>query len=352
MSNLRIVGLLLGAVGVLAPATASATYSIVATDRATRHVGGAVTSCVGPNRVDGVYGSAPGRGAVAAQAASNAAGRDRAVQLLRMNASPAQIIAAITSPSFDPRAASRQYGVVDLMGRAAAHTGSQNGFFAGSLQRQIQTFTYSVQGNILTGRAVLTQAASGFDTQACDLPERLMRALETGAANNQGDARCIGSSARSPSDSAFIEVDRPGEPAGSYLRLSVVTRNRANPLPALRQQFNVWRRTHPCPAPGVLDAEPALLDAEDGDEAVWPADDASDSDTATPQQPAAAPGAENVPGAPTESTEPDDASTATGDLEPGGCGVTSRGYASAFSVLTALVVAATIRRTRRAPRRR
>jgi hypothetical protein len=86
--------------------------------------------------------------------------------------------------------------------------------------------------------------------------------------------------------------------------------------------------------------------------AVWPADGASDSDPATSQQPAAAPGAEDAPGSPTESTEPDDDSTGTGDLEPGGCGVTSRGYASAFSVLTALVVAATIRRTRRAPRRR
>ena len=78
----------LGTLAALAPATARATYSIVAADRATRQVGGAVTSCVAPSSVAGVYGSAPGRGAVASQAASNRAGRDRAVQLLLMDAPP------------------------------------------------------------------------------------------------------------------------------------------------------------------------------------------------------------------------------------------------------------------------
>jgi MYXO-CTERM domain-containing protein len=230
----------------LAPGTARATYSIVAADRATRQVGGAVTSCVAPNGVGLVYGSSPGLGAVASQAASNRAGRDRAVQLLQMNVAPAQIIQTLTSVAFDPGSARRQYGVIDLMGRAAGHSGTSNGVFSDDLQGNSGDFTYSIQGNILTGALVLSQAQAAFRDQACDLAERLMRALEAGAVGNQGDRRCTPDGA--PSDSAFIQVDRPGEPVGSFLRLSVVSPRRTSPLPALRVQFDAWRRTHPCPA--------------------------------------------------------------------------------------------------------
>ena len=163
-----------------------------------------------------------------------------------MNVAPAQIIQTLTSAAFDPGAARRQYGVVDLMGRAAGHSGTSNGVFSDDVQGDSGDFTYSIQGNILTGALVLTQAQAAFRDQACDLAERLMRALEAGAASNQGDRRCTPAGA--PSDSAFIQVDRPGEPAGSYLRLSVVSPRRTSPLPALRVQFDAWRRTHPCPA--------------------------------------------------------------------------------------------------------
>ena len=107
-----------------------------------------------------------------------------------------------------------------MMGRAAGHSGTGNGVFSNDIQGDVEGFTYAIQGNILTGAAVLDQAQMAFQGEACDLAERLMRALEAGALNNQGDRRCTPAGA--PSDSAFIEVDRPGEPAGSYLRLSVV----------------------------------------------------------------------------------------------------------------------------------
>ena len=136
---------------VLAPGTARATYSIVAADRATRQVGGAVTSCVAPSGVGLVYGSAPGLGAVASQAATNRAGRDRAVQLLLMDVAPEQIIRTLTSAAFDPGSARRQYGVVDMMGRAAGHSGTSNGVFSDDVQGDFGGFTYSIQGNILTG---------------------------------------------------------------------------------------------------------------------------------------------------------------------------------------------------------
>jgi hypothetical protein len=109
MTSRRSAGTWLAFLCVLWPSTVLATYSIVAADRATRQVGGAVTSCVGGS-VAGVYGSAPGKGAVAAQAASNRAGRDEAVRLLLMDVAPQQIITRITSAMFDPASARRQYG--------------------------------------------------------------------------------------------------------------------------------------------------------------------------------------------------------------------------------------------------
>ncbi len=221
---------------------AHATYSIVAADQTTRQVGGSVTSCVAPSSVASVYGGAPGFGAIHAQAASNVAGRNEGVRLLRLGTAPMQIIQQITSPQFDSNAAARQYGVVDLQGRAAGFTGMTNGVFADDRQGTVGTFAYSIQGNILTGKAVLDQAETGFRTSGCDLADRLMLALEAGARNGQGDRRCT----PAPSDSAFIEVDLEGATAGSYLRLSVVEQVGTNPLPRLRTMFNTWRMTHPC----------------------------------------------------------------------------------------------------------
>src|SRR3982750_4686515 len=128
------------------PATARATYSIVAADGASGQVGGAVTSCVGAQGVGVVYRPSVGHGGVNAQAAASATGRDRAVMLLNSDVAPADIIAMITASSFDPSAASRQYGVVDLMGRAAGFTGSGAQSYKEDRQGTIGGYTYSVQG--------------------------------------------------------------------------------------------------------------------------------------------------------------------------------------------------------------
>ena len=51
----------------VAPATAHATYSVVATDRATGQVGASVTSCVGSQGVGVVYRPSVGHGGVNAR---------------------------------------------------------------------------------------------------------------------------------------------------------------------------------------------------------------------------------------------------------------------------------------------
>ena len=245
--------LALGLVLVLCAMTpAHATYSVVATDSSTRQVGGAVTSCVGTLSVSVVYGGVPGHGAVHAQAQLGGPGKNAAVMQLGMDLDPMAIITSITNLSFDANAQRRQYGVVDLMARAAGFTGNQALAFADDRQATVGTYTYSVQGNILTSAAVLDNAAMSFQMQGCDLADRLMLALEAGARNGEGDSRCTGGGI--PSDSAFIEVDREGEAAGTYLRLDVTDTSPQNPLVLLRTQFDAWRATHPCPSPPMPDA--------------------------------------------------------------------------------------------------
>ena len=229
---------------ILTMSTAKATWSVVASDAATGEVGGAGTSCVGGLDLTILFASAPGIGAIHAQALINTQGRDRGAELLANGATPADVIAEITSPQFDPSAASRQYGVVDLLGNAAAYTGAQNGDWAGHRTGTDGTFTYSAQGNILTGPEVVERTEQGFvDPTSCDLAERLMVGLESGAAAGEGDSRCTDQGI--PSDSAFIGVvDALGQP---IVRLTVTATAPDDPLVELRTRFDTWRAMHPCP---------------------------------------------------------------------------------------------------------
>jgi len=224
------------------------TYSIAATDSATRQVGGSTTSCVGSLDVAIVYASSPGNGVVHAQASVDSLyrGRNTAATRLSQGTAPSAIITEITNTAFDANAATRQYGVVDLRGRAAGYTGARATDFKNDIQGTFGTFTYSAQGNIITSNRNLLQTVSGFTSGGCDLAERLMRGLERGADNGEGDTRCTRLSPPIPADSAFIQVDLPDRPAGSYLRLSVTGTRPNSAMPRLRERFNLWRQSNPC----------------------------------------------------------------------------------------------------------
>ena len=228
--------------------TAKATYSIVATDAKSGQVGGSGTSCVGSLDVAVILGAAPGIGAIHAQAQLNEAGRDRGVELLKEYKTPSDIIAEITSSDFDFNFLinARQYAVVDLLGRASAFTGANNGKHASDVQGRKLNYTYSIQGNILTSRAVINQSEVAFvqDGLACDdLPERLMLALEAGGLNGEGDSRCT-TTRGIPADSAFIKVyHKTGE---VLLSLSVSGTKGSSAIPPLREMFDAWRSKAGC----------------------------------------------------------------------------------------------------------
>jgi hypothetical protein len=171
---------------------------------------------------------------------------------MQMGESPEAILAAVTDPSFDSRYDRRQYGIVDLSPSAVGFTGASTLDYAGDVQGTVGVFTYSVQGNILTSRAVIDQARAAFEASGCDLADRLMRALEAGADGGEGDSRCTPDGI--PSDGAFLQVDRPDEPRGTWLSLRIDDTEPESPLVLLRAEYDAWRADNPCPAPPTPDA--------------------------------------------------------------------------------------------------
>ena len=241
-----------------------ATWSIVATDARTSEVGGAITSCVGSMDLSIVLGVAPGAGAIHAQCWVNTDGRDTGVEMLAAGSSPEEVIAAITDAAFDPDASVRQYGVVDLQGRAAGWTGTANDTWAGDIQGADGRYTWSAQGNILTGESVVSGTNSAFETgEGCDLADQLIRALEAGAADGGGDNRCAGGGI--PSDSAHLRVvDASGL---DVVALSVVDTAPISGVRRLRFVYDAWRAEHPCPESddtAPADTGPANTDSEEG----------------------------------------------------------------------------------------
>lgn len=201
---------LLVLVSAFAPTASRATWSIVAVDPETREVGGAVASCTGG--ADLVFGIAPGRGIAAAQARSNFDGRDELVRRLAAGEDAHAALAAVASSDFDPENllslgfAHRQYGVVSLAPapRVENFTGTAVLTWASAERSE----TASAQGNILRGPAVVRDALAAYQASSgCALAERLLRALEAGAAAG-GDRRCA---AELTALSAALVVAKPGD---------------------------------------------------------------------------------------------------------------------------------------------
>lgn len=223
------------------PGPAIATWSITAVDPETRQVGIAGASCT--DFVYGIAGVAPGKGVIAAQAMSNMKAKALGEKMLLEGASPRQVLAAITDPSFDPDFSMQQYGIVALgfEGEPATYTGAGTPGWKGDLRGH----GVSVQGNILTDAGVVRNALAAFQRAAknkkMSLADRLMAALEAGAEGGGGDRRCGGQRARS----AFVVVESP-TPDGKtpYLLINITGREAggANPIKLLRERYDEWRR--------------------------------------------------------------------------------------------------------------
>lgn len=158
------------------------TFSIAAADPTTGEVGVAVAS-----RFFSVGSVVPwaqaGAGAVATQSFANTSFGPRGLELLARGASPDETLAILLRP--DDGRDRRQVGIVDSSGASATYTGSGCAAWAGGRHGA----NYAVQGNILTGEAVVIAMEQAFlASNGKPLAERMFLALKAGDAAG-GDSR-------------------------------------------------------------------------------------------------------------------------------------------------------------------
>lgn len=209
------------------------TFSLCAIDPATGQSGAAVTT-----RVPFVGRAVPwvraGIGAVCTQASTMVEYGVRGLDLMAKGVEPKDAIAQLLAD--DAGRESRQLGMIDMKGRAAAHTGKQNSFWAGSRQG----LNYTVQANIMVGQEVVEAVATTFEsTEGTGMPlaERMILALEAGHAKG-GDSRW------GNLQSAAIRVADPNDPGrgNDFITLAIEVGEHPEPVAEMKRIYYTTQR--------------------------------------------------------------------------------------------------------------
>ena len=174
------------------------TFSILAYDRTTGEIGGAVQSRVF-SVGNGVLSAEAGVGAAATQAIVDVGYGPRAIALLRQGTSPEQVVKSIWGSDPDPRPQDwtkegRQFAVIDAKGNVYAYTGPKATAWAGHKSCSAPDMHCTAQGNILAGPAVVDSMVARFERTPGHLAYRLVAALEGGQSAG-GDKRGMQSAA-------------------------------------------------------------------------------------------------------------------------------------------------------------
>ena len=205
-----------------------ATFSLCAVDRASGETGVAVTT-----RVPFVGRAVPwvraGVGAVATQAWTIVEYGRRGLDLLEQGVEPTAALERLLAD--DQGRELRQLAILDAQGRSAAHTGSENGTWAGSRQGE----DYTVQGNVLVGREVIDAVADHFEATASSgmpLAERMILALEAGQLRG-GDKRW------GNFQSAAIRIADPDDPGrgGDHVSLAIDVGEHDRPVAEMKRVY-------------------------------------------------------------------------------------------------------------------
>src|ERR1700730_18082690 len=175
------------------PATASATWSVIAVDRSTARAVIASATCVDRDDqslmgVEAVV--VPGKGVAACQAGVDNTHQNQMLVFreLEKGTEPKAIIEQLSA---DPAFQTRQFGIVDLKGRSAGHSGLTNGYVSQDIHGQVPgtEIFYSIQGNILRPGTVVPNAVQAFLNAKGAITDRVMAAMEA-ADGSGGDSRC------------------------------------------------------------------------------------------------------------------------------------------------------------------
>jgi uncharacterized protein DUF1028 len=258
------------------PSSAFATWSVVAVDRATGRIVIASATCVNNDDMflPGVQAVVvPGKGVAACQAAVDGTHTNQMLVFreLQKGTDPKAIIEMLSA---DPAFQGRQFGIVDLQGRSAGHSGLTNGYVAQDVQGQVPgtEIFYSIQGNILRPGEVVPNAVKAFLETKGAITDRVMAAMEAADAGG-GDSRCScpppveGSTPAIPCDNktahvAYIlmaeKTDTSGDSHnnGTYTMFIRVAQpdkganaihegESLNPVKTLRLRYDAWRKMQP-----------------------------------------------------------------------------------------------------------
>ncbi len=205
------------------------TFSICALDPETGETGVAVTT-----RVPEVGRLCPwakaGVGAVATQATVEVSYGPRGLELLEQGLAPDQVIERLLAE--DENRAHRQLGIIDAHGNTASHTGKECMDFAGHRAGK----NYTVQGNLLVGKAVIDATAESFEATAGTgraLADRLIAALEAGQ-------RAGGDKRKGLKQSAALIVADPGRTHydGTHITVNMQVAEHPEPVAELRRQYD------------------------------------------------------------------------------------------------------------------
>jgi uncharacterized Ntn-hydrolase superfamily protein len=204
------------------------TFSLCAIDPATGQSGASVTT-----RVPFVGRAVPhvraGVGAVCTQASTVVEYGPRGLDLLAKGVEPPAVLQQLLAD--DQQRESRQVGVIDMKGRSAAHTGKQNGNWAGSRQG----LNYTVQANIMVGPEVVDAVAKTFEaSEGTGLPlaERMILAMEAGYAKG-GDRRW------GNLQSAAIKIADPNDPGrgNDHIALAIEVGEHPEPVAEMKRIY-------------------------------------------------------------------------------------------------------------------
>lgn len=169
---------------------ACATWSIVVVDHRTGEVCVASATCIGGfDLKPALCVIRVGEGGAAAQSVIDPTGANRLTIWNELaNGTPPGAILPILAAQ-DPQHQRRQYGIVSLRGGAATFTGTQCQQARIGVSGRIGDLSYAIQGNILAGTIVVTNAEAAFLASSGDLPTRVLAAMMA-ARDMGGDGRC------------------------------------------------------------------------------------------------------------------------------------------------------------------
>lgn len=257
--------------------SAFATWSVIAVDRSTGRVVIASATCTG-NADDFLKNLqavvVPGVGVAACQAGADGSHQNQTLvfEELKKGTDPQRIIELLSQ---DPGFQSRQFGILDLQGRAAGHSGLGNNFVSQHISGQVPgtEIFYSVQGNILRPGEVVPSGVQAFIETRGGITDRVMAAMEAADAAG-GDGRCTCTIPDIPAERAAIACEGrtslvayilaadPGDQDGPvdmlnshnngkyamYVTLSqpsIQANENLNPVKTLRMRYDAWLQAHP-----------------------------------------------------------------------------------------------------------